>query len=61
MVCATMDTDSNGCPEFRSWATEVALRNGYEVQVCPVGTKHSVHGAPTQLAAFTVVSKRTLS
>ncbi|WP_431962654.1 3' terminal RNA ribose 2'-O-methyltransferase Hen1 [Nocardia sp. bgisy134] len=39
--------------EFTSWATGVAQRNGYHVQLRPVGAEHPEFGAPTQLALFT--------
>ncbi|MET8776509.1 3' terminal RNA ribose 2'-O-methyltransferase Hen1 [Nocardia sp. NPDC004654] len=39
--------------EFAAWATGVAQRNGYRVQLRPVGAEHPELGAPTQLALFT--------
>lgn len=39
--------------EFTAWATGVAQRNGYRVQLRPVGAEHPELGAPTQLALFT--------
>ncbi|WP_067836628.1 3' terminal RNA ribose 2'-O-methyltransferase Hen1 [Nocardia lijiangensis] len=39
--------------EFAAWATGVAERNGYRVQLRPVGAEHPEFGAPTQLALFT--------
>lgn len=39
--------------EFRSWATDVADRSGYEVRFLPVGPEDPDAGPPTQMAVFT--------
>ncbi|MFD5400031.1 3' terminal RNA ribose 2'-O-methyltransferase Hen1 [Streptomyces griseorubiginosus] len=38
--------------EFRTWATSVAERHGYEVQFRPVGPDDPEVGPPTQMAVF---------
>jgi 3' terminal RNA ribose 2'-O-methyltransferase Hen1 len=38
--------------EFRSWASDVAERNGYTVRFLPVGEEDAEVGSPTQLAVF---------
>ncbi|RUQ96786.1 3' terminal RNA ribose 2'-O-methyltransferase Hen1 [Labedella endophytica] len=38
--------------EFRSWASSVAERNGYDVEFRPVGAEDPTRGSPTQLALF---------
>jgi 3' terminal RNA ribose 2'-O-methyltransferase Hen1 len=39
--------------EFRTWATGVAERSGYEVRFLPVGPEDPDAGPPTQMAVFT--------
>jgi len=38
--------------EFADWAGAVAERHGYRVTFSPIGERHSVLGAPTQMALF---------
>lgn len=42
-------------PEFEKWAGAVAERFGYSVRFEPVGPLDAEHGAPTQMAVFTLV------
>jgi 3' terminal RNA ribose 2'-O-methyltransferase Hen1 len=42
--------------EFRTWASAVAERHGYDVEFRPVGPDDPEVGPPTQLALFTVQS-----
>lgn len=37
---------------FRSWAGGVAARNGYQVQLEPIGPANAWHGGPSQMAIF---------
>lgn len=39
--------------EFREWATEVAVRHGYEVEFSAIGDEDPEVGAPTQMGVFT--------
>ncbi|WP_219668580.1 3' terminal RNA ribose 2'-O-methyltransferase Hen1 [Streptomyces bambusae] len=45
--------------EFRTWATEVAGRYGYDVRVEPVGDDDPEVGPPTQLAVFQLATTET--
>jgi hypothetical protein len=38
--------------EFRQWASQVAERFGYTVEICPVGELDPVVGAPSQMGIF---------
>ncbi|HYG30596.1 MAG TPA: 3' terminal RNA ribose 2'-O-methyltransferase Hen1 [Allosphingosinicella sp.] len=40
--------------ELAHWAGSVALAYGYSVRFEPVGEEHPLHGAPTQMAVFTI-------
>jgi len=40
--------------EFQDWATPVAARFGYSVRFEPVGPVDDTHGAPSQMAIFTL-------
>jgi 3' terminal RNA ribose 2'-O-methyltransferase Hen1 len=40
--------------EFVQWAHGVAERFGYTVTFAPIGAEHPAHGAPTQMAVFTL-------
>ncbi|MFD5269465.1 3' terminal RNA ribose 2'-O-methyltransferase Hen1 [Streptomyces sp. NPDC058335] len=40
--------------EFRTWATEVAGRHGYDVDLVPVGPDDPEVGPPTQMAVFSL-------
>lgn len=40
-------------PELHEWATGVAQRHGYAVEIRPVGPVDELLGAPTQMAVFT--------
>ncbi|MFZ4240801.1 3' terminal RNA ribose 2'-O-methyltransferase Hen1 [Streptomyces murinus] len=44
--------------EFRSWATGVAERHGYDVEFAPVGPEDPEVGPPTQLALFTLRAQK---
>ncbi|WP_136104110.1 3' terminal RNA ribose 2'-O-methyltransferase Hen1 [Streptomyces sp. S816] len=44
--------------EFRSWATDVAERHGYDVEFAPVGPDDPEVGPPTQLALFTLRAQK---
>lgn len=39
--------------QFKAWASGVALRRGYALQITGIGTADSQHGSPTQMARFT--------
>lgn len=43
--------------EFAAWANDVAEAHGYAVSIRPVGPVDAEVGAPTQLAAFSIVSR----
>ncbi|MEV1121151.1 3' terminal RNA ribose 2'-O-methyltransferase Hen1 [Actinosynnema sp. NPDC049800] len=45
--------------EFEDWADGVARRRGYTVAHLPIGPVDAERGAPTQLAAFTLVEHST--
>lgn len=38
--------------EFKDWASAVAQRNNYSVQILPIGEEDKNHGAPSQMAIF---------
>jgi 3' terminal RNA ribose 2'-O-methyltransferase Hen1 len=40
--------------EFRDWAERVASTHGYQVTLEPLGEEHPQHGAPSQMAVFTI-------
>ena len=40
--------------EFERWATDVSTRFGYSVTFQPLGPEDAVHGAPTQMAVFSL-------
>lgn len=42
------------CAEFATWADRTATRFGYRVTVEPLGPLHETHGAPSQLAVFSL-------
>jgi 3' terminal RNA ribose 2'-O-methyltransferase Hen1 len=42
--------------EFESWAATVAERFSYSVKFRPLGPEDTVHGAPTQMAIFSLVN-----
>jgi 3' terminal RNA ribose 2'-O-methyltransferase Hen1 len=42
--------------EFRTWGDRVAERFGYTVSYSGIGAEHPEHGAPTQMAVFTLAS-----
>ncbi|MEV8440062.1 3' terminal RNA ribose 2'-O-methyltransferase Hen1 [Actinosynnema sp. NPDC051121] len=46
--------------EFEDWAAGVAHRRGYTVRHLPIGPVDAERGAPTQLAAFTLVERSSL-
>ncbi len=40
--------------EFTAWAERVAERHGYRVRLSPIGPEDPNHGAPSQMAVFTL-------
>ena len=44
--------------EFRDWAERNASTFGYNVRFLPIGPEDAVHGAPTQMAVFTLTTDR---
>jgi 3' terminal RNA ribose 2'-O-methyltransferase Hen1 len=40
--------------EFRDWAERVAATHGYDVEIEPLGEEHPKHGAPSQMAVFSL-------
>jgi 3' terminal RNA ribose 2'-O-methyltransferase Hen1 len=44
--------------EFRTWATTVAERHGYDVGFTPVGPDDPEVGPPTQMAVFTLTTEK---
>jgi 3' terminal RNA ribose 2'-O-methyltransferase Hen1 len=42
--------------EFAAWAEPVAARYGYEVRFAPIGDEDPEHGAPSQMAVFSLPS-----
>ncbi|MET7730726.1 3' terminal RNA ribose 2'-O-methyltransferase Hen1 [Streptomyces sp. NPDC005402] len=44
--------------EFRSWASAVAERHGYDVEFMPVGPDDPEVGPPTQMAAFVIRTEK---
>jgi 3' terminal RNA ribose 2'-O-methyltransferase Hen1 len=46
--------------EFAAWATTVATRFGYAMEISGIGPLDATHGAPTQMAVFTRQIQATL-
>lgn len=46
--------------EFSTWATQICSMYNYEVQLLPVGEEHSIYGAPSQMALFTIKNTNIL-
>jgi len=42
--------------QFQQWAEAVATRFAYTVRFQPVGPEDSIHGAPTQMAIFSLAT-----
>ncbi len=43
--------------EFSDWAQAIGARFGYGVRIEPVGPVHEDHGAPSQMAVFSLNGK----